>query len=200
MRWCPCQTMQVCRLKSLQLKEAVWGLRLPSWSCPLQRRREHFVRCPVFRWDDSVFSPVFMQFGIHQPSSSTKANVRSPSMGQVISCVNSTSCSAPISPVHAVLFTFCLCIVIIQYHVKFVSVKKLYDTIYKPCLNNYTQNVFVFIVSVNMCKVRCMMPWLYDPFCHYRKQTNVPQPKTDEHIFMVEEHKLRSPANISWRT
>jgi hypothetical protein len=102
-----------------------------------------------------------------------------------------------ISPVHAVLFTFCLCIVIIQYHVKFVSVKKLYDTIYKPCLNNYTQNVFVFIVSVNMCKVRCMMPWLYDPFCHYRKQTNVPQPKTDEHIFMVEEHKLCSPANIS---
>jgi hypothetical protein len=30
---------------------------------------------------------------------------------------------------------------------------------------------------------------------HYRKQTNVPRPKTEEHMLMAEEHNLCSLAN-----
>jgi hypothetical protein len=121
-----------------------------------------FVRCPVFRWDDSIFSPVFMQFGIHQPSLSTKANVRSPPIGQVISCVNSPSCSAPISPVHAVLFTFCLCIVINIMSCLFPS--RNYMTLYISLVQIIIlgEMFCLFIVSVNMCQVRCLMSWLYD--------------------------------------
>jgi hypothetical protein len=167
----PWQTVQVYSLKSLQLKEAVPD-RVGRVNVQERPHPARFVRPPVFRLDDSVFSPVFMQFGIHQPSSSTKANVRSPPMGQVISCVHCPSCSAPIDKVPdnevtwvwptllmawwvlmhwpivrvawlfyfctfliAVLFTFCLCIVINIMSCLLPS--RNYDTIYKPCSNNY---------------------------------------------------------------